>query len=149
MVVASHVIAERVKKLVMTLNKNLRTASVVCVEQASDERGERIDAHDCESRYRNLFASTTHGVLSGLTMKYATEVWDISFHNFGFKLFYLACLALFSQGFRLNMESAKTTFRRDEGFGPDPKLRLREQLWQGVALAVGYGRKRVKSAFSG
>jgi hypothetical protein len=62
-------------------------------------------------------------------MEYATEVWDISFHNFVCNPFYLTRPALFSQAICLNMESAKTTFRRYEGFVPD--------------LNVGFPRREV------
>jgi len=61
-------------------------------------------------------------------MEYATEVWDGSFHGDRCIRFYLACPELFRQVFCIHVEPAKATFRRQEGFVPDPKLRLREQL---------------------
>lgn len=48
-VMPCRVIADGVKHLVVALDKKFRTASIVCVEQASYERNDRVDPQKRES----------------------------------------------------------------------------------------------------
>jgi hypothetical protein len=66
LVMTSHVITELVKHLVMSHGKYLGTASVIRLEQASDEWSERIDAHDHQNGSNEPFSSA-HDVLIGPT----------------------------------------------------------------------------------
>jgi len=68
MVMAGHVIADSVQNLVMRLDENLRTTSVVRLEQARYERSKRVSAQDDQSDNHECFALNPHGVFGCLTL---------------------------------------------------------------------------------
>jgi hypothetical protein len=61
---------------------------------------------------------------------YATVLWHITFHDFYSIPLFPACPDPFRPGKSENMESEKTTFSKPYGLVPNPKARLREQVWE-------------------